>query len=52
MEGIVEFHNDLMLLIVFVLFFVGGMLAATIYTFSRVPRVLFTDTQNTMLEVV
>jgi heme/copper-type cytochrome/quinol oxidase subunit 2 len=51
MEGLVEFHNDLMLLIVFVLFFVGGMLFATVWSFSGQPRVTFFDTQNTSLEI-
>ena len=52
MEGIIEFHNDLMVLIVFVLFFVGSLLAMTVYTFSLPTRVVFADTHDWLLEVI
>ena len=51
MEGLLEFHNDLMLLIVFVLFFVGGMLGATVWSFTGRSHVTFPDTHDTSLEI-
>jgi hypothetical protein len=39
MEGIIDFHHDLMFLIIFITFFVLSMLIETTYKFSRkTPR--------------
>lgn len=54
MEGIVSFHHDIMVLLVFVVFFVLYMISALVVGFSsfKPSTVLDAFSHNTLLEVV
>lgn len=52
MEGIIEFHHDVMFLLVFIVFFVLYMLAAAVTSFSGGSGNRNVFSHNTLLEVV
>lgn len=54
MEGIVEFHHDVMFLLVFIVFFVLYMLGSVVLGFSSAPdnSKLVPFSHNTALEIV
>lgn len=54
MEGIVEFHHDVMFLLVFIVFFVLYMLGSVVLGFSSAPAnsKLVPFSHNTALEIV
>lgn len=52
MEGIIEFHHDVMFLLVFIVFFVLYMLAAAVTSFSGGSGSRNVFSHNTLLEVV
>ena len=53
MEGIIEFHHDLMFLLVFIVFFVLYMLGAIVFGFTKTAPAtrLVPFSHNTALEV-
>ena len=51
MEGIIEFHHDVMFLLVFIVFFVLYMLSAAVIQFSSPSASRDTFSHNTLLEV-
>ena len=52
MEGIIEFHHDVMFLLVFIVFFVLYMLSAAVTSFSEGSGNRNVFSHNTLLEVV
>ena len=52
MEGIIEFHHDVMFLLVFIVFFVLYMLSAAVVQFTNPASARDTFSHNTLLEVV
>lgn len=52
MEGIIEFHHDIMFILVFIVFFVLYMLCAAVLNFSNSSAARGTFSHNTLLEVV
>ena len=52
LEGIIEFHHDVMFLLVFIVFFVLYMLSAAVTSFSEGSGNRNVFSHNTLLEVV